>query len=303
MSFYLMMAGKYANIRTFAPEDGTGSGSAAEKEGGDGDEDGAGGDESGDEVDPAKAAPADAGEKKKAVQKAKEKPADVLTIEEIKAQLEATKAEKADLLRESMARKERLKQFEGVDPEKYRKLVEKEQAAELAAAEEKGEFERVKQMMADAHKTEKEALEATIAELRAKLGEKDKTVDELSIGNAFGNSSFIKESLMLTPAKTRALYGAHFETENGVIVAYDKPKGAAERTKLVDASGDPLPFDAALEKIVNADPEKNTVLRWKARNGAGSGTDGDGNSGKQGKEKQGDDLYGASRIAASLRNW
>ena len=286
MPFYLMMAAKYASIRTFAPEDGTGTG----------------GDGKTAEQLAAEQAAADA-QKLADSQKAAAAGGDDLAAIQaqnaaLAAELEEARAEKARLLSESMARKEKLKTYEGVDPEKYRKLVAEEAAAAQAAAEAAGDFERVKAMMAEAHKAEKEALEARNAELQALLDGQTSTIDKLTVGNAFGTSSFIADKMILTPAKTRVLYGDHFEIEDGVVVAFDKPKGAKDRTKLVNSLGAPLPFDVALEKIVDADPDKKTVMRSRQKTGAGSGTE----ISDKAKDTTGDKpkLFGRAAIAAAM---
>lgn len=276
MTFYLNVAQKYANIRTFSPEGGTGAGA------------------DGSVADAAAAAaaalaaaategkPDDAAEAAKAADAAAK-----ATDDAAKAAAAASKddtktdAEKAALVREVMERKakqreaeDKLKQFEGVDVARYRELIAKETQAEQAAAEAKGDFDRVKQMMAEAHKTELNAVKEELEALRATVSGKDKVIDELSIGNAFGTSTYIADALILSPTKTRTLYGTHFEVEDGRVVAYDKPRGSADRTMMVDASGSPLSFNDALVKIIEADPDKNSVLRSKARSGAGSSTEG-----------------------------
>lgn len=190
----------------------------------------------------------------------------------------------------------RLKEFDGIDPAKYRDLVAKEAAAEQAAAEAKGDFDRVKQMMADAHKTEKAGLEAQVADLQAQLASKDTVIDELTVGSAFSTSSFIRDSLVPSPTQARKLYGDFVSSEGGVVVVYDKPATDTTRTKLVDGSGNPLPFDAALAKIIEADPDKKSVLRAKAKPGAGSTT----TPAASATPKAGEGLYGVSRLAATL---
>lgn len=288
MSFYLNMAQKYANIRTFSPEDGAGSGDAAAE---------AAAAAAGNKADDAAAADATAAA---AAAAEAEAAAAAATNDATK-----TDAEKAALLREVMERKAalkeanaKLKEYEGVDVARYRQMIAAEEAAERTAAEAKGDFERVKQMMAEAHAAETQAKEARISELEAEIAKRDGAIDELSVGNAFGNSNFIADSLIMSPAKTRVLYGAHFAVEGGKVVGYDKPAGAADRTMLVDAAGAPLPFDAALTKIIEADPDKETLLRSKAKPGSGSNTD---TSAPKVEKKV--ELTGVAAITAGLKNY
>jgi hypothetical protein len=90
------------------------------------------------------------------------------------------------------------------------------------------------------------------------------------------------------------VYGDHFESENGTVVAYDKPKGAEGRTKLIDGSGNPLGFEAAIKKLVDSDPERDNLVKSKVAPGAGSKT----TDGKPTTQKT--ELKGLARIQAAL---
>lgn len=223
------------------------------------------------------------------------------------------KAEKAALLKDVMKKKTALKaaektaadaaarlaEFDGLDPAEVKALVQAKKDADKAAAEAAGDFERVKTMMAEEHAKEKKVLEDQVAELNTQLQGRDATIDNLTIGSDFSGSKYIHDNLTTTPTKTRILYGKHFEVQDGKTVAYDKPAGEANRTMLVDASGNPLGFDAAIKKIVEADPDKDSMLKAKTTPGAGGKTVLDGNG--KAKPAAGDDkLYGRSRLAATL---
>lgn len=181
---------------------------------------------------------------------------------------ETAKSEKA--AREALEAK--LKEFEGIDPTAVRELLAKQQKAQEEELEKKGQWDALKQNMAKQHKEEREKLEARIAELEGTVKTRDNTIDELTIGSQFSNSKFLKEETTLASAtKARALYGNHFELVDGVLTAFDKPKGAQNRAPLVDASGNALEFDAAMRKIIESDPDKDALLRTAAKPGAGSG--------------------------------
>lgn len=293
MNFYLSIARKYANIRTFNPEGLSGAG---------------GDDASGDDAPNDDSKSDDAGEKAADAGDDQTKTADdqTKTADDLAKKYAALEAEKAELLKETMKRKAELKEardalsaFKGVDPKRVEELMKREEEAAKAEAEARGDFERVKQMMADEHKRDKEELQAKTATLETALSEKDRQIEELTVGNAFGMSEYIKDSLVLSPSKTRVLYGSHFEVKDGRVVAFDKPSGAKDRTMLVNSAGEPLPFEEALERIVSADPDKNSVLRSRARSGAGSAT----STQAPGKSKQNDgqpERFGVSRIAAVI---
>lgn len=187
----------------------------------------------------------------------------------------------AELLKEVMKRKEKerklqeeldtlRKQVGDLNLDEVRQLLEQKKQDELKKMEERGEFDRIKQQMVEEHNRQQDQLKQQIADLQKQLSERDDKVNELSIGNSFSQSNYIANELTLTPSKARALYGAHFELEDGQVVAYDKPRGAANRTVLVDGAGNPLSFDKAMQKIIEADPDRDSLIRSKFRQGSGS---------------------------------
>jgi hypothetical protein len=209
--------------------------------------------------------------------------------------------DKKNKLKDATIEKERLagelKKFEGVDVELYKQLVADKTTREQQEAEAKGDFERVKAMMAEQHAAEKSQLEAQIEALRTDKTTLSLTVDELTVGQNFATSIYIANELVLTPSKARQLYGAHFEQQNGVTVGYDKPKGAADRTLLVGADGKPLSFDDAFRKIIDKDPEKDFMVKSKAKPGSHSKTS---QLPPSNDDKGLEGLTGAARIAALL---
>lgn len=170
------------------------------------------------------------------------------------------------------AAEEKLKRFDGIDPDAVRVLLAEKDAQEAKALEAKGDWERLKSKMAEEHNKDKATLVAELEALREKDSANASLVSELTIGGSFSQSEFIREELALTPSKARIVYGSHFSFDEGNIVGYDKPVGAKDRTMLVDAQGDPMPFEAALRKIVDADPDRDRLLLSKVKTGAKSGT-------------------------------
>lgn len=228
-----------------------------------------------------------------------------LTVDELVAQLEAERKEKADLVAETMKRKERnrtleaeIEKYKGIDPDEARKLAQEKVDAEKKELEKRGEFDRLVEMMRAEHDKEKGTIVQEFEETKSKLSAAQNQIIELTIGQAFATSAFIKDNLTLTPTKARQLYADHFAIEDGVLIGYDKPKSSSERTKLVNGSGQPVPFDAAMQRLIDADPEKNSLLRSKAAPGAGSKTSQD--AGKTKQEDGTTELKGSARIAKAL---
>lgn len=217
-----------------------------------------------------------------------------------------------ELLRESMGRKEKIKEletklseasnalksWEGLNPEDVRKLVQERRDAEMKQLEKKGEWDKIRQQMLEAHNSEKSTLAKQIEELNQKLNANHAQIDQLTVGQAFVSSKFIADELVLTPSKARTVYGAHFERgEDGRVVGYDKPAGSSTRAPLVDGQGNPLSFDEALKKIVEVDPDRDALIKAKIKSGADSSSSG-------AKPKPSDDkpaAKGAALIADALR--
>lgn len=213
----------------------------------------------------------------------------------------------AELLKEVMKKKDenktlkdRLAKFDGIDPDDVRKMLEeraenerKTREAEQKTAEERGDFERVKTMMAEEHKRELDAEKEKTKKNKDDLTEANRVINELTVGAAFSASSFIGSDLVLTPAKTRQIFGHHFELEDGAVVAYDKPRGKSERTKLVDGQGHALGFEEALRRLVDADPDRDSLMKSKLAAGAGSKT-------TEEKPNTQTEARGAGRILAAL---
>lgn len=218
--------------------------------------------------------------------------------------------EAAKLLKEVMEKKARikelqeaqaasvakLKEFEGIDPVEVKKLLAERKTAEQRKLEEAGQWDALKKQMNDAHQTELTAKEQAIAAERAAKEAAQNKIAELTVGNSFGTSAFIRDEMALTVSKARIVYGSHFEFDGERVVGYDKPAGAKDRVQLVDGKGDPLPFEQALKKLVEADPDRDQLLKSKKQPGAGSRTDDKGKAADRTTE-----LSARDKIAAGLK--
>lgn len=166
----------------------------------------------------------------------------------------------------------RLAEFDGLSATEAKAAATAKKAAEVAALEAAGDYKRLRTMMAEAHAAELAAEKAAHKTKDTALEAAQRTINDLTIGTSFTGSPFVTTELALPPAKARQIYGAHFGVEDGKVVGYDKPAGATARTKLVDAAGQPLPFDAAMKKLVEADPDRDSLLVSKLLPGAKSKT-------------------------------
>ena len=197
--------------------------------------------------------------------------------------------EEAKLLKEVMAKKEKIEQqskqiaelsdlkkkIEGIGGfEALSKMVSDKKAAEQEALEKKGEWEKLKAQMVEAHNKEIGEFKTKIAGLEGQLKAETDKISQLTLGASFANSKYL-EKTVLTSGKAQAIYGSYFDIgEDGKVTGYDKPRGSAGRTMLVDGQGNPVGFEAAIERIIAADPDKDSLLRARGKQGSGSGTDG-----------------------------
>lgn len=232
----------------------------------------------------------------------------------IKSKLKALEEEKAELLKETMQRKKALREQResaeklqneietwkslGVKPEDVKQYLEEAKKAEEKSMLEKGEFNKLRERMQEEHDKQVATFKEQVAKLSEEKDGLSSQINQLTVGSSFSSSEFIQKNLLVPPAKAKVLWADHFEvTPEGEVMGYDKPVSNSNRKPHVDAHGNPLPFDVALERIIESDPDKDAILRAKAKPGAG--TKSSPTSGKT-VESQNTDVRGRSRIAIGL---
>ena len=205
---------------------------------------------------------------------------------------DANAAEVERLRAELASRDASLAQFEGLDPAAAKAAIAARDAseaairdAEKAKAESEGNWERVRELMVAERDAREAKLTAEIADLKAGKSAADLRLDQLAIDRSFNDSKFLRDKVALPVGKVRALFHQHAEIVDGETVVYDKPAGAAKRTMLVDSAGKPLGFEAAIEKVIMADPDKDDLLKSTLKPGAGSRSDGGKTDTDQGKSR------------------
>lgn len=209
-----------------------------------------------------------------------------------------------ELERELQAAREKLSAYDGLDPSKARELLEKEQEAERKAAEARGDYDRLVAQMGERHKNDMARVAAELDTERSTRRTLEQRIADLTVGNAFATSQFVSTDLTLTPTKARVVYGAHFDYVDGKVVGYDKPAGASDRTPLVDAQGETLGFEDALRALIEKDPDRDQLIRTKAKSGAASSTTTPKGASKAVQAAQAavsSKLTGAEKIAAGLK--
>lgn len=156
-----------------------------------------------------------------------------------------------------------LKKFEGIeDPSKAiqaLKTIDNLDAKKLIDA---GEAEKVKQEAIKVY-------EQKIAEEKARADKLQGQLHSELIGGSFARSKLVSEKLALPIDVAQAFFGKHFSIdENGAVLAKDT--NGNEIFSRVNP-GQRAGFDEALEFLVNAYPNKDSILKGNNASGGGSG--------------------------------
>lgn len=189
--------------------------------------------------------------------------------------------EAAKLLKDVMKHKDRAKALESeltslkgvlgdLKPEDVAKLVSQQKEQERLALEKRGEYDRIIEQVRQEHTREKGTLSEQIEALRAELNAKDQKIEEMTVGRSFSESTFIREKSKLPPSIARKEFGSHVDLVDGQVVVFDKPRGAAERTPLVDATGNYKAFEEAIAQLYAAHPDAKDLLKAQGKPGSGS---------------------------------
>ncbi len=184
---------------------------------------------------------------------------------------------------------EKLKAFEGVDPEKAREATEKLSKIDAKALVDAGDMDA-------AIKAAVQPYEEKLTAAEKKAQELEGTLNKEMIGNKFGSSKFAQENL--TPAGAdllRAMYGNQLKIENGSVVGYD-----ANGQKIYSKArpGEVANFDEVLKTFTEQYPHRDHIMKGAGSNGGGSsGNAGGGTKGKQLTRSEFDALDGATKAA------
>ena len=173
----------------------------------------------------------------------------------------------------------KLKAFEGIeDPEAARKALETIGNLDQGQLVSAGKVDEIK---AAAKKAAEDAIAAQTKTYEANLAavstERDTFKGQLHaeiIGGAFARSKFIADKLAVPGDMVEAMFGRNFKIEDGKAVGY-----GADGKPIYTIQGEPAGFDDALEKMVDAYPRKDSILKGTTGAGSGAGNGGSGSGG------------------------
>ena len=165
-----------------------------------------------------------------------------------------------------------LKAFEGItDPQAALKALNTVKNLDDKRLVDAGDVEKVKA----------EAIKSVRAEFEPIVAERDKLKSELygeKIGGAFARSKFIAEKLAIPADIAQAAFGARFKVEEGKTVATDA-NGQPIFSRV--RHGEPADFEEALEIMVDAYPNKASILKGSGASGGGASGSPAGAGGKK----------------------
>lgn len=153
------------------------------------------------------------------------------------------------------------------------KIIEEKKDAERKDLEKKGEYDRILEQMKEENKKALDEALGKNAESADVIKSLQNQLEEMSVGRAFSDSNFIRENSVLPASIARKEFANYFDNVDGELVAYDKPRGAKDRTPLVDAQGNNKSFEAAIADLYAKHPDSKDLLKSKRKPGAASKTE------------------------------
>lgn len=164
---------------------------------------------------------------------------------------------------------EKLKAYEGIDPQKAREALDTVSKLDAKKLIDAGHVEEVKAEIAKSYSEKLAEKETALADMTAKY-------NDMVVDNVFSNSEFIRNNLAVPVDMFKAFYRRNFKVENGQVVVYDN-KG--DRIWSQEHEGEYATPEEGLRILAMAHPNHDSILRANPGTGSGSGNGGGGNGG------------------------
>ncbi|WP_331693502.1 DUF6651 domain-containing protein [Pandoraea sputorum] len=156
----------------------------------------------------------------------------------------------------------------------------------------------------EVQKVKDQAIASVRAEFDPIVKERDSLKTALfdeKIGGAFARSAFIGEKVAIPVDFVQATFGKHFTVEDGKVIAKD-----ASGTQLFSRTrhGEPADFEEALAILIDAHPQRDSILKGSGASGGGAhgGGNGGGGGGKRTITRAQFDSMGQAEQAAAARD-
>ncbi|CBJ38324.1 conserved protein of unknown function [Ralstonia solanacearum CMR15] len=152
----------------------------------------------------------------------------------------------------------------------------------------------------EVQKVKDQAIASVRAEFEPVVKERDSLKTALfdeKIGGAFARSKFIAEKVAIPADFVQASFGKNFTIEDGKIVAKD---GNGNPLFSTTRHGEPANFEEALSILIDAHPQRDSILKGSGASGGGaSGGNGGGNGKRSISRAQFDGLSPAEQSKAA----
>lgn len=166
---------------------------------------------------------------------------------------------------------EKIKAYEGLDPEAARKALELTSKLDAKQLVESGKVDELRSQIT--------------AQFSAQLSEKEKAYNDIQsrlnnmmVDSVFSSSEFVRNSVAIPNDIFKDSFSKHFKVEKGELQSFDK---AGNRILSRTRAGEYASPDEALQILVESHPQKAMLL--KADVGAGSGSSGGSSARGQGR--------------------
>lgn len=171
----------------------------------------------------------------------------------------------AKTLREAKEKAENtLKNYDGLDAKLAKEAIDKLKQIDAKQLIDAGKVEEVKSQIKTEYEKQLQEKDTLAQQLQTRL-------DDMQVNSVFSQSDFVRNNIAVPQDMFEASFRKNFKIEDGKIVAYDK---AGNRLMSKQSIGEFATPEEALRLLVEAHPQKDTIL--KAGVGSGSGADGSG---------------------------
>ena len=158
----------------------------------------------------------------------------------------------------------KLKAFEGIDPDKARAALETVAKLDASKLIDTGEVDKLKAQITQQFQSQLTEKDTAFNELKSKY-------ENMIVDNAFANSDFIRNNVAVPTDMFEAKFRNNFKVENGDVVAYGYD---GSRLMSKTRAGEYATVEEAMQILAESHPQKDVILRANPGNGSGSGTGG-----------------------------
>ena len=169
------------------------------------------------------------------------------------------------------AAEEKLKVFEGIEPEVARKALDTLKNLDDKKLIDAGEVERVKEQAKVAFDEQLKAMERKYKPVVEERDSLKNSLHQEKLSTAFNRSKFIQEKVAIPVDMVQSKFGNNFSYEDGKIRA----KGPDGNPVYSRANpGNVADFDEALEILIEGYSFRDSILKGSGASGSGAGSSG-----------------------------